>query len=288
MICPRCGFEQPDAVECGRCGIVVERFRPAPARPLPAPAAVREEVRETPASSRRSLLPGLFVVLAVAGLFAAGYVRLQGPRQDPLATTLKASKRRPQAEEPVTDEGPPWRARANRSAASPVESPWSGPSPGAADPHAAVPAGGDGDPFPLPTPTIDLASLYPTPVPRKPSGSWYSGASGFEQAVEEQKATRAALFVYFHTSWCGFCRRVDSDYLPSPEMQGFLSEVVKVSVDAEGGDAERRLASRYGVNGFPAIFVQRAGGGAQRVHPFHEGGDATPSEFAATCRQASR
>jgi hypothetical protein len=27
MICPKCGFEQPDSLECMRCGIVVSRYR---------------------------------------------------------------------------------------------------------------------------------------------------------------------------------------------------------------------------------------------------------------------
>jgi len=27
MICPKCGFEQPDSVECMRCGVVVSRYR---------------------------------------------------------------------------------------------------------------------------------------------------------------------------------------------------------------------------------------------------------------------
>jgi hypothetical protein len=52
MICPKCGFEQPDSPECARCGIIVSRYKgpvfsgagapvspPAPAPPPPPVAA---------------------------------------------------------------------------------------------------------------------------------------------------------------------------------------------------------------------------------------------------------
>ncbi|HET9213064.1 MAG TPA: hypothetical protein VFR03_21835 [Thermoanaerobaculia bacterium] len=44
MICPKCGFEQPDSPECARCGIIVSRYKgpvfggaAAPVSPPPAP-----------------------------------------------------------------------------------------------------------------------------------------------------------------------------------------------------------------------------------------------------------
>ncbi len=40
MICPKCGFEQPDSLECGRCGIVISRYRgPVVGAAVPAPPA---------------------------------------------------------------------------------------------------------------------------------------------------------------------------------------------------------------------------------------------------------
>src|SRR3954464_11038901 len=27
MICPKCGFEQPDGVECMRCGVIISRYK---------------------------------------------------------------------------------------------------------------------------------------------------------------------------------------------------------------------------------------------------------------------
>jgi len=52
MICPKCGFKQDPAEECGRCGIIIARFRPA----IPSSEIVR---REDPGSSSPPK-PGIF------------------------------------------------------------------------------------------------------------------------------------------------------------------------------------------------------------------------------------
>lgn len=45
MICPKCGLDQPVAVECQRCGVIVQRFRPrAPVQAPPPPARVAAAV----------------------------------------------------------------------------------------------------------------------------------------------------------------------------------------------------------------------------------------------------
>jgi hypothetical protein len=46
MICPKCGFEQPDGPECARCGILVDRYR----GPVLGAAALRPPVPPPPAA----------------------------------------------------------------------------------------------------------------------------------------------------------------------------------------------------------------------------------------------
>jgi hypothetical protein len=52
MICPKCGFEQPESPECARCGIIVSRYRgpvlAAVAAPPPSPPAPVAEVFGNP------------------------------------------------------------------------------------------------------------------------------------------------------------------------------------------------------------------------------------------------
>src|SRR5215217_431679 len=44
MICPKCGFEQPDGPECVRCGVLVDRYR----GPALGAAALRPPVSPPP------------------------------------------------------------------------------------------------------------------------------------------------------------------------------------------------------------------------------------------------
>lgn len=39
MICPKCGFEQPESPECLRCGVILSRYKGAPANATPATPA---------------------------------------------------------------------------------------------------------------------------------------------------------------------------------------------------------------------------------------------------------
>jgi hypothetical protein len=51
MICPKCGFEQPESPECARCGVIVSRYKGSAVGtpPLPPPAPVAGPAFEEPA-----------------------------------------------------------------------------------------------------------------------------------------------------------------------------------------------------------------------------------------------
>jgi thiol:disulfide interchange protein len=117
--------------------------------------------------------------------------------------------------------------------------------------------------------------------------SWYEGARGFADADAERKKTGAPMVVYFHTDWCGWCRKLESDYLASKEGADFLRGVLRVRVNPEEGSDENALAAEFGVRGFPAFFVVSADGGSKRrVHPFTTEGFMSPAQFVEACRAA--
>ena len=62
MVCPKCGWEQPAAAECAKCGVLVARYRTRSA----AAAVDRPEAPETAPSGSsplRSVLAGALSVL---------------------------------------------------------------------------------------------------------------------------------------------------------------------------------------------------------------------------------
>jgi len=88
---------------------------------------------------------------------------------------------------------------------------------------------------------------------------WYQGARGYEQAVVEQKSSQKPILLYFHTEWCGYCKRLEHDVFSTSTFDQKYGSVLKVKVNPETGSDERNLAKRYGIHGFPTVFVVIAG-----------------------------
>jgi thiol-disulfide isomerase/thioredoxin len=128
------------------------------------------------------------------------------------------------------------------------------------------------------------SSALPT-VPSQSGESWLNGAAGYARAVELQKERNVPLVVYFYTDWCPYCRNLDNLYLPAAPVQDYLRGVVKVRINPEHGPAERALANRYGVSGYPSFFVMRhAETRPVNVNPFGRVSNLAPAEFANACR----
>lgn len=139
--------------------------------------------------------------------------------------------------------------------------------------------------------TLSVAYFPPAPssaAPTLPNVSWEGwlyGAAGYARAVELQQELNVPLAVYFYADRCPDCRTLDSQYLPSAPVQDYLRGVVKVRINPEQGAAERALAKRYGVSGYPSFFVMRnSAARPANVHPFRRVGKLTPTQFANACR----
>jgi thiol-disulfide isomerase/thioredoxin len=115
--------------------------------------------------------------------------------------------------------------------------------------------------------------------------AWQEGAGGYQTASRLATERGAPLLVYFHTEWCGYCKQMERDLFPKTPK---LREVVKVRLDPERSSEEQQLAYRYGVHGYPSLFLERGGGGARRLMPFRQinGGwsQVSPEEFADQLR----
>lgn len=84
---------------------------------------------------------------------------------------------------------------------------------------------------------------------------WLENGEGYEQAMLAHRAEARPVVVYFRTDWCPYCRQFEDALLEVPEVVEAMKEMILVRVNPEQGDVEMRLAARYRVDGYPAMFV---------------------------------
>ncbi|MDH3744857.1 MAG: thioredoxin family protein [Acidobacteriota bacterium] len=107
-----------------------------------------------------------------------------------------------------------------------------------------------------PTPTQPLE----TSARRVPSShSWYQGATGFLQGFEEAERENKAVLLYFYTDWCPYCKKLDRDILSRAQVEATTKFFVKIKVNPDNSGGEELLKTRYGVRGYPSLFVHAAG-----------------------------
>ena len=124
------------------------------------------------------------------------------------------------------------------------------------------------------------------------SEGWYEGFEGFHEAYEKAIETDQPVLVYFYTDWCGYCRQLERELLPTPEVQTALEDVIKVRINPESGPQEGGISRRYGVSSFPSLFMHPPGLQAPRkiVRGVRDQNGLrlqTPVEFGNTLRAAA-
>jgi len=75
----------------------------------------------------------------------------------------------------------------------------------------------------------------------------------FASAIAESEKTNKPMFVYFGTSWCTYCKQLESETFPNLDVQNKIAEkYIPVKID---GDTNPELVSKYNVMGFPTILI---------------------------------
>jgi len=96
--------------------------------------------------------------------------------------------------------------------------------------------------------------------------NWY----GYQEGVQRAREKDRPLFLYFHTDWCSWCKRMERETLSNPQVLGILDEgFISIRLNAESREKIRtegkevtpsELARRYGVRGFPtSVFLEPDG-----------------------------
>jgi thiol:disulfide interchange protein len=123
------------------------------------------------------------------------------------------------------------------------------------------------------------------------SKSQYSGPVPREIAWEHdvQTALRSAtngnrmVVVDVYTDWCGWCKRMDSDVYPDPQVAALGSEAVFLKLNAEDHSEGQRFAREHGVHGYPTTIIMDASG---RSLDQHAGYISPPAVFVQWVHQA--
>ncbi len=139
------------------------------------------------------------------------------------------------------------------------------------------------------TALLGIASVNATAAPRAKPIAWGTDAKA---AFAASKKTGKPVLAFFTGSdWCGFCIRLKSEVLDKPEFARWAAEhVILLELDfpqnkrlpAALAAQNQRLATQYGVQGYPSVLILDAQG---KVHGQTGYSEGTPAQWIqATAR----
>jgi thioredoxin-related protein len=98
--------------------------------------------------------------------------------------------------------------------------------------------------------TLLLGCLVGMALAGSSSINWKKAYAG---ATAEAKASGKLIMIDFYTDWCGWCKKLDADTYPAPEVVKQADSFVSIKLNAEKDADGIRLAKKFGINGYPTI-----------------------------------
>ena len=111
------------------------------------------------------------------------------------------------------------------------------------------------------------------------TNQWYTKASNFAEIKMAAKEKDQPYILFFYTDWCGYCKKMNKNYLSNEKIQQIISKYYRIKINPEKGEAEGNLAQEKGVQGFPDFRIVHPNGISIKVHPFKRSGSLTINEF---------
>lgn len=75
----------------------------------------------------------------------------------------------------------------------------------------------------------------------------------YDAATAESKSSGKLIMIDFYTDWCGWCKKLDADTYPAPEVVKASEAFVPIKLNAEKDADGIRLAKKFGINGYPTV-----------------------------------
>ena len=92
-------------------------------------------------------------------------------------------------------------------------------------------------------------------MPEEASSIW---KTDYSEALKQAKEQDKPVLISFHTSWCGWCKKMKSDVYSDPAFYNYASaELIPVLLD---GDKDTDLVAKYNIKGYPSYVILKPDG----------------------------
>ena len=106
---------------------------------------------------------------------------------------------------------------------------------------------------------------------------------GYDAATSEAKSTGKLIMIDFYTDWCTWCKKLDADTYPAPDVVKQSENFIPIKLNAEKDADGIRLAKKFKVTGYPTVlFID-----ADENMAFKIVGYEPAKPFAASMAQAA-
>jgi thioredoxin-related protein len=89
-------------------------------------------------------------------------------------------------------------------------------------------------------------------------------AKSFPQAQKAAQAQNKPMYLHFTTTWCGWCRKIESEVYATDEGRKTLAGYVCATLDCTEGGAQTKfnsdLMKKWGMSGYPSLVLVTADG----------------------------
>lgn len=117
---------------------------------------------------------------------------------------------------------------------------------------------------------------------------WYSGHTDYSEAMKVSDDNETPALIYMYAEWCQYCKKFESELLTDREVIARLSKFVKIKINPDNSEQDKKLYKQLNGNGFPTIMI-KYGASGKLVHlraPYTRQGNGwklmTANEFINT------